>query len=135
MNRLLIAIFSIVSLFSLAFSCEEDVPIPENIEKWKLIEQLADPGDGSGTFQPVDSDRTLEFLIDEETVRSNGSFCGMGTSANGEVTATYNAEEKYIMVDGCGGTPFKILYNFDEEFLYLRFPCIEPCAQKYERVE
>lgn len=135
MNKLANFILGLTILLSVAFSCEEDVVAPENIEKWRLIEQLSDPGDGSGIFQAVDSDRTIEFVIDEALVRSNGSFCGMGTSANEEATATYNAEEKYIMVDACGGMPFKILYDFDEEFLYLRFPCIEPCAQKYERVE
>jgi len=134
MNKLIIFVLSIASLFSLAVSCGEDtVATPESINKWRLIEQLADPGDGSGTFQPVDSERTIEF-VDDETVRSNGSFCGMGTSADEEFTATHNAEEKYILVEGCGGASFKVLYEFDEEFLYLRFPCIEPCAQKYERV-
>lgn len=135
MNRLSNFLLGCTILLAFAFSCEENVVTPKNIEKWKLIEQLADPGDGSGTFQPVDSDRTLEFVIDETIVRSNGSFCGMGTSADEEATATYNTEEKYIMVDACGGTPFKILYDFDEEFLYLRFPCIEPCVQKYEKMK
>ncbi|MEM8523858.1 MAG: hypothetical protein AAGG68_04400 [Bacteroidota bacterium] len=124
----------LLSIFLLAFSCEEDAPTPEKINKWKLIEQLSDPGDGSGTFQVVDSERTIEF-VDEEIVRSNGSFCNMGTGTEETVTATHNPEEKFILVEACGGTPFKILYDFDEEFLYLRFPCREPCAQKYERVQ
>ena len=136
MNKLTTFIFlALTIIFFTAFSCEEDVGLPKSIEKWKLIAQLAHPGDGSGTFQPVESDRIIEFIVDEDIVRSNGSFCGMGTSADEDATAIYNANEKYILIEDCGGTGFKILYDFDEEFLYLRFPCIEPCVQKYERLE
>jgi len=133
MNKLLIFVLSFTILFSLATSCAEEAPAtPESVDKWKLIEQLSDPGDLSGTFQAVSSDKTIEF-IDENTVDCKGSLCSMSTEAVGETTATYNAAEKFILVEGCGGSSFKINYEFEDEFLYLRYPCREPCVQKFEK--
>lgn len=35
---------------------------------------MADPGDGSGTFQPVESDKTIEFK-NNGSVITNNSLC------------------------------------------------------------
>lgn len=46
------------------FSCNnDDNPNPNLylIGTWNLIEVLADTGDGNGTFQPVDSNQTIEL--------------------------------------------------------------------------
>ena len=56
--RYLILFFAIGA--SLQACTEEETDDLRN--KWKLIEVLADPGDGSGTFQPVESDKTISFL-------------------------------------------------------------------------
>ena len=84
--------FSIALIFIL-LSCSSDNTKPEThheglLGKWKLIEQLADPGDGSGTFNPVESDRTIEFFSDG-TITVNGSLCYMSTGVETNSSGTY----------------------------------------------
>jgi len=35
------------------------------ISKWKLIEMYSDPGDGSGDFETVSSNKTVSFYSDD----------------------------------------------------------------------
>ncbi|MDD3788879.1 MAG: hypothetical protein PHO94_09315 [Petrimonas sp.] len=60
------------------FSCDksDDTENTELIGKWKLTEVLADPGDGSGTFHKVSSNKTIEFQPNG-AITSNGSICEM----------------------------------------------------------
>ncbi|MBI1288354.1 MAG: hypothetical protein GC178_12345 [Flavobacteriales bacterium] len=105
------------------------------LNKWHLIEQLADPGDGSGTFQPVDSEKTIQFFNDG-TVSSNGSLCTMNTEVGSGSTGTYNTTDSTITVDGCGNQlPYPMTYQMEGQFLILNYPCIEPCREKYEQVD
>lgn len=121
----------LVATFSLS-SCntEED---PELINEWHLIEMLADPGDGSGTFQPVTSDKTILFFEDG-TVTSNGSICFMGTETASGSTGTYSEANMTIDVDDCIGGHVPLNYEMDGAFLILNYPCIEACREKYELV-
>ncbi|WP_452222106.1 hypothetical protein [Lacinutrix salivirga] len=41
------------------------------IGNWKLIEVLVDPEDGSGTFQSIESNKTIEFKVNG-IVKING---------------------------------------------------------------
>lgn len=41
---------------------------------WELIEVLADPGDGSGTIEPVESNKTMDFSANG-IVTTNSSLC------------------------------------------------------------
>ena len=45
-------------------SCEEEVTDVELVGTFKLIETLSDPGDGSGKFRKISSDKTIEFMAD-----------------------------------------------------------------------
>jgi len=125
---LLILGILLVTYFS---SCKKD----ENttvVNKWKLIEQYSDPGDGSGDFNPVVSNKTIEFL-DNATVVSNGSLCNMSYEADGQSTATYN--DSTIIPKSCDFEGFSIAYEIQDNNLILYFPCIEGCAQKYQKIE
>ncbi|VAV83948.1 hypothetical protein MNBD_BACTEROID02-1393, partial [hydrothermal vent metagenome] len=42
--------------------------------RWKLIEELNDPGDGSGVFVSVNSEMVVEFL-EKGILSSNVNFC------------------------------------------------------------
>lgn len=64
-------------LISLLVSCNSDDQensTPELIGTWKLTEVLADPGDGSGTFKAVQSNKTIEFK-NNGTIVTNTSLC------------------------------------------------------------
>lgn len=56
--------------------------------KWKVIEQLSDPGDGSGTFNPIESNRTIQFFSDNK-VTINGSLCHMSIDVGLNMSGIY----------------------------------------------
>ena len=134
-------------LSALPFSCSQDES-SQQIEsdpegglegKWQLFEILMDPGDGSGVFQVVSSDRTIEFFSDGSFV-SNYSLCLTDSYSDQETTGTYDQNKSILVPAQCAfpgsDAKFEIPYYFKESNLVVGFPpCIEPCAQKLKRVK
>ncbi|WP_333599390.1 hypothetical protein [Flavobacterium sp.] len=135
MKRLLKHLFLCLILFSC--SDNDDHSKSETtayLGKWKLTQELIDPGDGSGIFVDVTGNRTLEFLSNGNIV-SNYSLCEMGPETTTTFTTPYLADEDQISTASCGFPEgVTISYHLDGENLILSFPCIEGCAQKFERV-
>lgn len=103
------------------------------IGTWKLIEENFDPGDGSGTFQPVDSDKTLTFKKNG-TVTSNSNLCSISSADPIDTEATYNEEERKIEVADCFGGSidgFTFFYEIIDGELIVSYPCFEGCQQKF----
>lgn len=128
MKHRYILLFTTITLFF--SSCEKEEE-PELINSWKLIEVLADPGDGSGTFQPVTSDKVVSFYTDG-TVTSNASICTMQTQAGTPSTGTYSTVDSTITVDDCVINGFSLTFEVSGVNLILNYPCIERCSEKYE---
>jgi len=117
------------------FSCnnDDDTTVdPDLLGTWKLIEQLVDPGDGSGTFQSVTSDMELTFLAAGALQVSNGTLCSLAIDTEGNSTESYSIDENTISVN-CDSIT-SISFEIKEGSLFLYFPCIEGCAQKYQKV-
>ena len=127
-------IFLLITIFGINLNACNEAEEPELINEWKLIEQLMDPGDGSGTFQPVISDKTIEFFSDG-TVTSNGNLCTMSSASGTGSSGTYDGTEMIITADNCGVAIFEIRYELSGENLILSYPCIEACREKYEAVD
>jgi hypothetical protein len=100
------------------------------IGTWKLIEVLADPGDGSGTFHSVSSEKILEFQSDG-TVWSNGSICDMSIEAVSSNSGTYSLSDSTINSSDCPNTPIKIRFHKIGSTLTVSYPCDEACIAKY----
>ena len=101
------------------------------IGKWKLTEILMDPGDGSGTFHPVNSKKITEFHSDG-TITSNGSICMASDQTNFPGKGTYSLVDSTIYSSDCAkGLPLNITFNFEEASLIISYPCDEPCREKY----
>ncbi len=126
-------IFLLTLLLTLCFSCKKKEEICNTgiIGTWQLIEAIGDPGDGSGTWQPVTSAKTITFASGGH-VSSNGKLCTMSSDADGPTHGTYSDIEKYIVGDDC--TSWKIQYELDGNTLVLRFPCIEACAMRFRKI-
>lgn len=108
--------------------------------QWKLVEQLMDPGDGSGTFKPVTSNRTFEFFNDG-SVTVNGDMCYITTEINDETTGTFIETHESDWHDGeitppdCSFEGAKIYYQIEGENLILWYQCIEGCGQKFVKIQ
>ncbi|MBX2816965.1 MAG: hypothetical protein KTR24_13250 [Saprospiraceae bacterium] len=105
----------------------EDVGV---VGVWELVEVLADPGDGSGTFQPAQSDRKMNFRVDN-VVESDVSFC-RGTVTDPPFEANYSSSSLTIEPVGCAGS-LPIRYELSGRDLIISYTCIEPCREKYRR--
>jgi hypothetical protein len=123
-------ILSVFMLFLFLISCQsDDENTIDPVGEWRLIEILMDPGDGSGTFEAVNSNKTITFY-NNNTVGSNGSLCNMGitTEAN---SGTYTADS--IFPDEC--SEIELNYTITNSFMEVSYMCIEPCIEKYEKVD
>ncbi len=133
-NLLFIALFA-----TLAGGCSSTPNSPDlNLDKgeitgkWQLTETLSDPGDGSGTWQPVENGKTLEFTSNG-LVKSSTSFCH-----EEDINETsYDNVENMISTD-CGENTFELKYEVKDGDLYV-YPhnprCAEACGSKYEKIE
>ena len=101
------------------------------VNEWRLIEVLADPGDGSGQYEPVNSDKSIQFFSDG-TVQSNQSLCGFDPNYAG--TGIYDTTEGVIIPDDCFDPLLRISFRLEGANLILHHPCIEECGEKYVRV-
>ncbi|MCL6294566.1 hypothetical protein [Jejuia spongiicola] len=139
---------SILFLFALILiSCTSDdnKVLIENealLGKWKVIEVLVDPGDGSGTFQPATYNRTVEFFSNA-IVTASGTLCFLGSESNPS-TGTFkliSTNETDINHDGeikpndCGFSEARVYFDItSNNELILWYPCIEGCGEKFEKI-
>lgn len=125
--------FILCSLYLLS-SCSnnKDENTDPIVGKWHLVSQLVDPGDGSGTFQDVISNRTIE--IDENgVVTSNSNLCDLSIEAEGESVGQYSFQDMVMVIEGCS-FPYNLSVTLDGEFIDLHYPCFEACICKYKKI-
>lgn len=113
------------------------------IGKWKLIEQLADPDDGSRTFDPVESNRTIEFFSNGVVV-VNGSLCYMSVEVDKKNSGIFEVmsddaadttNDGFLTPSNCEFSEVKIYFDLPlSGHLILWYPCIEPCGQKFVKI-
>lgn len=111
--------------------------LPTNNSLWQLEATLFDPGDGSGTFTPVQSDRTLAF--EANRIISNGPFCSLMAPAGPEEEAVYGRDETEVIAAPCSNMSDSLLlilmYEEATDRLMLDLGCNEPCQLRYRRLD
>lgn len=113
----------------LQFQCSED-EITEPVSlfgTWQLEAVLADPGDGSGTFQNVDSEKNIVFNTDS-TFTSNGLGCVVfGDNTTSPASGTFNNNRLFI--EDCD---MPVFFFVEEDRMFLNnFGCFEECSERY----
>ncbi len=98
---------------------------------WQLTEFLLDPGDGSGKFQTITSNRRIEIKAGNAW-SSNGNVCSMYADDNTQSAGAFNEADQTFSVSSCAAANIK--YKLEGSFLILSYSCFEPCAAKYARV-
>lgn len=125
-----------MALLGLVINCSDD---SGNVDtslngKWQLRAVLYDPGDGSGTFQAVDSEKYIEFLSNQE-VRSNGNLCYGGIGSDDPSFGVYVLPDSILQIDECPQNILSTRFRIQNGKLILSYPCIEPCEEKYVKLE
>ncbi len=134
-------IFLLLITTALVISCNtnDDTSTPEEVSligNWRLIEYLADPGDGSGVFTAIDSNKMVTFNPNGE-ITSNYSLCNMLVIVEPEPSnGTYSTVTGEIDVPNCfNASPISIKFEIsDEGNLIIHYPCIEGCSEKYVKI-
>ena len=127
-------IFLVLAIIGLFVSCDkaDKISNTELVGTWKLIEVLSDPGDGSGTFHPVKSDKTITFKKDG-TISSNGKLCDMSNNSDHPTSGTYSVSDMTFRSQGCADPNYEYSFKHDGEILTIYYPCIEGCVAKYKK--
>lgn len=129
------------------FNCTSDDNSPkgdvELFGKWKLIEQYTDPGDGSGDFSSISSNRTVEFFSNG-TIVANGILCYMSSEVGENNSGTFKLissnetdtnHDGEILPNDCEFSETKIYFDINSNNkLVLWYQCIEGCGQKFEKI-
>ena len=136
---------SLIAVVLVIISCKDNddaslTTIPELSGTWLLVEQYSDPGDGSGDFMKVKSEKTIEFLNDG-TFRSNGKLCSLDSSIGPKTTGIYAVNESltkysqnnYLEPEGCEFENLKVGIYLRGSDLILSYPCFEGCQQKFKK--
>ena len=122
-------------LLGLLFSCNKnDNETTGNsalVGSWKLTALMVDPGNGSGIFNPVISNKTLVF-DNNGNLSCNGTICDMSTDSNTSSTGNYTEANTSIIASSCQNLTIK--YELIGNTLILNYPCIEPCKAKYIKI-
>lgn len=124
-----------IFLILLLCSCKkDDANLNNDLEgTWRLIEMYADPGDGSGDFRPVNSQKMIMFKADG-TYSSNGKVCDFSTMANEDTQGNYLAIEMGYQIVCESEFSTELRLEVREGYLIVSFFCIEPCQQKFQRI-
>ena len=122
--------FAILVILSLFTSCKKNKR-HSLTGTWELKEVLMDPGNGSGVFTAVSSDKNLVFNTNGN-VNSNGIICDMSIESNTSTSGTYSENDSTIISATCQNLIIK--YELSGDTLILIYPCFEACKAKYNRV-
>ena len=118
----IVSLFLVLNIF---LSCGKTNDSSSLVGKWKLIATLADPGDGSGRWQPVSEYAHIQLYAD-----------GRVTSHN------FTDYKKYQVIDSVrieltlpDDTKVNFRYRLNGSLLELNPPCIEPCGSKFVKLD
>lgn len=123
-------ISSVVILLSFLLACQKEEDTTTT-QAWTLIEVLADPGDGSGTFHPTSYQKTITFLANG-TFQSSRPMCQMGSANDQPGTGRVDSGTRVLVPDEC--PDWSLHYTYEGEFLIITYPCIEACREKYKQL-
>ncbi len=127
----LVLLFVCIGLLSSCTTNDDLDPLEEKlIGIWKLTEILVDPGDGSGVFEPVNSEKIIEFRKNGVVV-SNGMMSSATTESNKPTSLIYSVTESVIFSEGFSSMKFEIV----DSFLIINNLCTDPCKSKFVKIQ
>lgn len=133
MKKLILLLCAFAFLSSCSSDDDDADTNTELVGEWKLIEVLADPGDGSGTFSAVESEKKIRFHQDG-TITSNGTICDLSIEANNSTSGTYSLVDSTFKSPYCYDSEFNYQFEHNGNTLIIIYPCFEGCMAKYRKI-
>ena len=120
-------LFFYLAIFGSLIACNKNDDTETGlVGQYQLVEVLDDIGDGSNTFQSVNSNKIIEFHSNG-TVTSNGELCTIGVESNSATTGTYSLTDSTISSFNCNNLSFNSIGNE----VIINYPCFESCRAKF----
>lgn len=133
MKQILFTVIGIILLISCDSSDDAgNILTNDIVGTWQLTASLSDPGDGSGTFRSVSSNKTITFNSDG-TFTSNGNVCDISITTSTATNGTYNTMDNTINAN-CGTINLPISYSIDNLTMDISYICIEACESRYRKI-
>ena len=110
--------------------------------KWLLVEAFFDPGDGSGEYEEVNSNRHLEFTDDMSIVTTNIPVCSLEFNSeteeiySGEIVYDYQGQPvdelnaDFVIKSG----DCEVLVTHEPPYIIVYLNCIEGCGLKFRKI-
>ena len=142
MKNVILASLILGILFSCSSDDENQTSIDaELIGQWQLIETYYDPGDGSGTYESINSEKTIE-IFGNGTFVISGPLCQLSTATGGLVMGNVfdsNLSDGYQLVsnENCDPENTSAEYGVslgNADLIISYTACIEGCGHKYEKI-
>ncbi len=131
MKKILLLLLAITGLIYV--SCkktDKDIDGPGEVYgKWKLIETLQDPGDGSGRYTKVTGQ--AKYLILTKSADKAGKF--EGDAFSGLISFRILDSVKMEVLSNTYKMPLTYYYKVSAKSLELNPPCIEGCGYRFVR--
>lgn len=118
-----------IATSGLFFSCKKDKKEPAPVEiygKWKLIETMSDPGDGSGKY--IKATGEPKYLSFNKDGKLEGNALSLETFRYRILDSTRVEILYYVYLP-----PKVFTYKLTDNTLELRPPCIEGCGLRFVR--
>lgn len=111
----------------------DDVADAELLGDWTLIEIYSDPGDGSGSFSAVNSQKMVTFSSDN-SITSNGVLCDISLDVTTPTTGVFSEETMTFNTEACGSLDLNYQFEIEGNTLIIYPFCIEGCGAKYRKI-
>ncbi|BAO54745.1 hypothetical protein [Nonlabens marinus] len=128
-------LFVLSIILGFFLSCDETDDVNRDTEligTWKLVELYSDPGDGSGRFNRVNSEKVIIFKEDG-ALTSNGSICEIDNVTTNPTSGTYSITDSTFRSDDCNNPDYDYEFIKTEGTITVYYPCIEGCAARYRK--
>jgi len=122
-------------LVSFIFSCDDTDDFNREVEltgTWKLVELYSDPGDGSGKFNRVNSEKVFIFKEDG-TLTSNGSICEIDNVIGVPSSGTFSSEDLTFRSSDCSNPDYDYEFTKSGDIITIFYFCFEGCGAKFKK--
>ena len=133
MKKMFLFLTTLCLLSSCSNNENENIETSQLEGKWQLIEQLVDPGDGSGTFRIIESNKTLDFKSDK-TISTNESLCDPYSTELINV-GVYSTDSRTITTNCQDSNIAEIEFELKNGYLILNFISNEGFSQKFQKLD